>query len=228
MHPPRKFPALTREQVRRVDQICLDDFNLPGLLLMEHAALALLRVTREMLGNVAGKRVAIVCGGGNNGGDGYALARLLHLAGAEPTIFASKPTGELDGDAKTNADVCAAMQLGVQPAEPEAIAKFDCDLLVDGLLGTGLSEPPRDDAAAIILAMKRCTAPVLAIDVPSGLDCNTGKPLGEPSACLRATTTCTFVAPKFGFIQAGQWTGKVEIGDIGCPAEAVERALTEA
>ena len=225
MHPPRKFVALTREQVRRVDEICLSDFHLPGLLLMEHAALALLESCRNLLGNLPGRRVDIICGGGNNGGDGYALARLLTLAGATVTLHATTPADDLEGDASTNARICDAMKIKRIDAAADTIARCETELLVDALLGTGLSEPPRENAAELILAMKRCRAPVLAVDVPSGLDCDTGKPLGEAAACVRATTTCTFVAPKVGFAQAGQWTGKVEIGDIGCPVEAVERAV---
>ena len=211
--------TLTRRQAREVDRICVEDFGLPGVVLMENAAIALLAACRDVLGDLTGKRVTIVCGGGNNGGDGYALARHLHNVGAKPTLLPAKR--DLTGDAKINADVAAKMDL---PTTDNLDG--DADLIVDALLGTGLTSPPRPDVAGLIRAVNRHPAPTLAVDVPSGLDADTGRPAGDPSACVRADVTCTFVAAKAGFSRAAAWTGRVVVGDIGCPRRAVDLAAT--
>ena len=215
---------ITREQAREIDRICVEEFGLPGVVLMENAALALLDACRDMLGGLRDKRVAIVCGGGNNGGDGYALARHLANGGAAVTIRAARPIDALAGDAAVNATVCRAMGL---PTEEDGTLP-EADLIVDALLGTGLTSPPRDGAAEVIRAMNAHGGPVLSVDVPSGLDADAGRPLGPPSACVRADRTVTFVAEKVGFPRARAWTGEVVVGDIGCPRAAVERALERA
>lgn len=222
---PDDFPRLTREQVRAVDRICVEEYAIPSLLLMEHAAIALRDACRTLArGHLTHRTFAIICGGGNNGGDGYALARLLRNAGACVTIFATKSLDELDDDAKTNARICHEMRIDIRPADPAAVEAFECEVLVDALLGTGLTQPPRDDAAELIRAMNRSAAKRLAVDLPSGLDCNRGRPLGPPSACVRADLTVTFVAEKTGFPRAAPWLGEVVIGDIGAPSEAIEKA----
>lgn len=226
--PPRRFAPLTRDQVRAVDRITIEHFGMPGLLLMEHAAMALRqacdRFNRET-GQLDRRGVAIVCGGGNNGGDGYALARLLANTGADVQIFAAKAIDDLDGDAAVNAKIARTMGLNVSPANADVIASLECGLLVDTLLGTGLTSSPREDASALINAMNQCSSPTLAVDLPSGLDCDVGIPLGD--TCVRADFTVSFVAEKIGFAHASSWTGHVHVGDIGCPAEAVEMALRE-
>ena len=215
---------ITRAQAREVDRVCVDDFGLPGIVLMENAALALRDTCRDMLGDVRDKRVAIVCGGGNNGGDGYALARHLANAGADVTVHAAKPIDDLTGDAAVNATVCRAMGLPIE----DGVNLANADLIVDALLGTGLSSPPREDAAEAIRTVNAHGGPVLAVDVPSGLDADAGRPTGPPSACVRADRTVTFVAEKVGFPRARAWTGEVVVGDIGCPRAAIERAIARA
>jgi NAD(P)H-hydrate epimerase len=211
---------LTREQSRELDRICIEVFGIPGLLLMEHAGIALQDACREMLGDRL--RVGIVCGGGNNGGDGYTLARLLANRGSQVRLFATKPFDALQGDAGVNARICERMKLSIEPADPGLVRDASVDLLVDALLGTGLTRPPRPDAVALIDAINANPAPVLAVDVPSGLDCDTGRPIGD--ACVRADRTVTMVAEKVGFPHAGAYVGRVTVGDIGAPSVAVEQA----
>ena len=196
---------------------------------MENAARGLFDAVKGLLklNNVVAfpnPTVLIVCGGGNNGGDGYALARHLHNAGHNVQVAATKPVDELHGDAATNAQVAARMNVAVSPATPELIASSAAALLVDALLGTGLTEPPRDDAAELIRAMNAHAAPTLAVDVPSGLDADAGRPLGPAEHCVRAAATATFVAEKVGFPRAAEWLGEVRVVDIGCPRAAIERA----
>src|SRR5688572_20076713 len=192
---------------------------------MENAARALVAPALELLAPSDGRRVLIVCGGGNNGGDGFAAARHLHNAGCSPILLAASPVSQLTGDAATNAQIAQRIGLPIEPATPERVRDISADLIVDALLGTGLDKPPREPAAALIRAMNACGLPILAVDLPSGLDCDTGRPLGPPEHCIRATVTVTMVAEKAGFPHARSWTGNVIVADIGAPPEAVQAAL---
>ena len=167
----------------------------------------------------------ILCGGGNNGGDGYALARHMHNDGWKVTLAAARSVVDLDGDAAVHARVAAKMGIPIRTATPELVAAADVALVVDALLGTGLTRPPRADAAALIRAVNANAAPTLAVDVPSGLDCDAGRPLGPDAGCVRAAATVTFVAEKVGFPDAADWLGEVTVVDIGCPRAAIGRAM---
>jgi NAD(P)H-hydrate epimerase len=192
---------------------------------MENAARALASAAIELLERAGGHRPLIVCGGGNNGGDGFALARHLHNAGIQPLILAATPVEQLSGDAATNALVCVRLGLPIAPATRQSIRDTPADLIVDALLGTGLDKPPRQPAAELIRAMNARGLPILAVDVPSGLDCDTGQPLGPPETCVRASLTVTMAAEKAGFGRAREWTGQVVVGDIGAPPEALATAI---
>lgn len=217
---------LTRRQARLVDRICTEEYGIPGIVLMENAARALADAAREMLAELNGRRVLIVCGGGNNGGDGYAVARHLHNAGYAITLAAARPIQQLAGDAAINARIAQKMRLVIEPASPRLVQTAPADLIIDALLGTGLEKAPSEAAVALIHAMNDRPEPILAVDVPSGLDCDTGKPFGSPHDCVRATRTLTMVADKAGFSAAREFTGAVSIGDIGAPREAIERAVS--
>jgi len=213
--PPRWF---TREAVRAVDRAAVEKFGLPGLVLMENAARALLGRAHAMLGDAPGPAV-ILCGPGNNGGDGYALARHLHNAGIDTRLIAAKPAEALEGDAGVNARVAERMNLPIRPAADEPI-DADAALIIDALLGTGLTSAPRGVIASLIERANAHTAPTLAVDLPSGLDCDTGEPLG---VCVRAAETVTFVGMKAGFANPAsrEFTGVITVGDIGAPRELV-------
>jgi NAD(P)H-hydrate epimerase len=169
--------------------------------------------------------VLIVCGGGNNGGDGFAAARHLHSAGCAPLLLAATPVSQLTGDAAANAQIAGRIGIPIEPATPERIGDAPADLIIDALLGTGLDQPPREPAAALIRAMNARGLPILAVDLPSGLDCDTGRPLGPSEHCIRAHVTATMVAEKAGFPRARPWTGEVIVADIGAPPEAVRAAV---
>ena len=207
-------PTLGRAQLRAYDRRAVEEYGLPSIVLMENAARAAAGHAKRLAGS---GRIVVVAGGGNNGGDGWAMARHLANAGHAVAVLAAKPVEELSGDARTMADVWRNMAGEVRPATPESVAQADAALIVDALLGTGLTSPPRPAAAALIAAMNRHPAAVLAVDVPSGLDADAGRPTG--AAAVRATTTVTFVANKPGFKSAAEWTGEVAvINDIGAPA----------
>lgn len=209
-----------------MDRVATQQFGVPGVVLMENASRALLEAAWELLGGRPGP-VTIVCGGGNNGGDGLALVRHLHNRGCDVHLLSTKRAEALSGDAAVQARIVEKMGLALTPASPEALQATP-GLIVDALLGTGLSSAPRGDAAEMIEAINACRSaqrPVLAVDVPSGLDCDTGRPLGPD--CVRADVTVTFVAEKVGFAHGSEWLGKIVVGDIGCPAEAVWQAVRE-
>jgi NAD(P)H-hydrate epimerase len=176
--------------------------------------------------------VAVVAGGGNNGGDGYVIARHISLAKVKVTIYTTKEIALLSGDTAVNAGI--AQRMGIENkliGTAEQLAEcapewHGCRVIVDALLGTGFEGPVRDDTARVIDAINRARAEggakVVAVDIPSGLDCDRGVPGG---ATVRADVTVTFVAMKAGFANpaAREWTGRVEVAGIGAPAELVER-----
>jgi NAD(P)H-hydrate epimerase len=225
-HPAEAHPhphpiRLTRTQVREVDRLAIERYHIPGIVLMENASRAVADEACDLLEGECCGQVLILCGGGNNGGDGLAAARHLHNRGAEVIIaLATDPAG-YKGDALTNWRIVQAMGFPVAPAEPALIERPGPLLIIDAIFGTGLDRPPRDPFPLLVKAIERTHLPVLAVDVPSGLDCDTGKPFG---ACIRATRTVTFVTEKAGFAepQARHWLGDVVVGDIGCPVELIE------
>jgi NAD(P)H-hydrate epimerase len=174
--------------------------------------------------------VVILCGPGNNGGDGGVVARHLDAWGYAVRVIWFAHRDDLRGDALTQWNILERSGLNqiawndVHPEQVEGLpgpARLDslladADWLVDGLLGTGLTRPVEGTFLAVIEAMNRSGKPILALDLPSGLDCDSGCPLGE---AVRATATATFVAAKTGFSAAGahDYTGEVVVVDIGLP-----------
>jgi NAD(P)H-hydrate epimerase len=220
---------LTRRQVREVDRRAIEVYGVPGIVLMENAARGAVEVAWEMLGsNVRrGRNVVIVCGSGNNGGDGLAVARHLHNRGVQ--ILVVLAADEFKGDAATNWEIVREMDISRCDLS-HAAGVFDpraVDLIVDALFGTGLTRAVKGDLSQLIDQMNASEIPILAIDLPSGLDCDTGEPLGPD--CVRATRTVTFVAEKAGFANpvSRQYTGDVVIADIGCPKEIIDAVLRE-
>jgi NAD(P)H-hydrate epimerase len=213
---------LSRSQLRQIDRRAIQEFRVPGAVLMENAARGVAQVAWEMLGGNRAGPVLIICGGGNNGGDGLAAARHLHNGGAVVSILLTTDPGKYSGEAKSNWDIVAAMKLPTAAADPVVITGMKPALVVDAIFGTGLAQPPRPPFAQIVQAIQGLAAPILAVDIPSGLDCDTGLPLGP--ACVKAKATATFVAPKAGFANpaAAQYLGEVSIWDIGCPRELIE------
>ena len=217
---------LTRAQVREIDRRAIEEYHIPGVVLMENAARGVVEVALKMLAGLTGSNVLIVCGGGNNGGDGLAVARHLHNRQYSVNVLVAAESSALKGEALANWQIVDAMKIKCQQATAELIAQHPSDLLIDALFGTGLSEPPRPETLALIQAINKQSAPVLAVDLPSGLDCDRGVPLGS---CVRAARTVTFVAEKVGFAKprAKHFIGDVTVADIGCPKELIELVANE-
>jgi NAD(P)H-hydrate epimerase len=206
--------VLTAAQMREADRRCIEELGIPGAVLMNNAGAAVFR-------EISGGPVGVVCGKGNNGGDGFVVARLALLSGMEPTVVLAAEPSQITGDAKTFMDVYLRLggSMVVAPdadAAVRAVADLaDCTVLVDALLGTGISGEVRGTARAIIGAWPR--EPVtIAVDLPSGLDADSGEPCG---ACVRVDVTVTFAFMKKGLLarSAEPYAGRVVVADIGIP-----------
>ena len=214
------MPSLSRAEARAVDAWAAKTLGLPTLVLMENAGRGAAEWLRELAGD--GVRVLVVCGWGNNGGDGGVVARRWDLWGFPVRVVWTSTQERCSDDASIQYG--ALKNLGINQrnladsghlAELESLLA-EADWVVDGLFGTGLARPVEGWMRAVIEAMNRSGKPILALDVPSGLDADTGQPLG---VAVRARATATFVAPKLGFSAPGTsaFTGEVKVIDIGIP-----------
>ena len=220
--PDKKCDLMTKDQVRAVDSWAINEIGIPGVVLMENAGRSCAELIKEKLKAVSQPKVCIFCGTGNNGGDGYVIARHLLNSGFEVIVVICGDRGKVKGDAKINLDILEKLGPPVEqfnlkqddvPARVEAFTT-EADMIIDGLFGTGLSGPLRDDYIQLIHCINACDCPILAVDIPSGLDCDTGKPLG---AAVKADCTVTFVAVKKGFAceSAASYTGEIYVASIG-------------
>lgn len=214
---------VTAEQMREIDRKAIEERGLPGLTLMENAGRAVADAALRITEGYPDRPILVVCGRGNNGGDGFVAARHLAEMGRTVRVFLASPPAEITGDARHNLDRLAAVGLSPQPiSDPEPLTR-SCDqagLIVDALLGTGLSGKVKGLAGQLIEAMVKCGRPVLAVDIPSGLDADTGEPLG---LAVRAQETVTMGLPKLGlFLHPGaDHAGRVTVADIGFPADLI-------
>src|SRR5579862_1206109 len=197
-------------QVRAFDAYAAAQLGIPGYILMRRAGEAALRALRTRWPTA--NRVAVVCGGGNNGGDGYVVARYARAAGLEVVLCALVAPAQLRDDALRAANEFLASGGQVQPLTESALR--EAEVLVDAVLGTGISAAPRPDCAQAITAINQSGRPVLSLDLPSGLDGDSGQALG---AVVRADTTVTFVAPKTGlYVGDGpDYAGRVLLDNLG-------------
>ena len=214
-------------QVRALDVYAIETLGIPGYTLMKRAGEAALRYLRTRF--PVAHRIVIVCGAGNNGGDGYVLARFAQAAGLTVCTLAATSPETLRGDARQAYEDLRASGAQVQPYAPDLLAEGE--VIVDALLGTGLHGPPREEVARVIRDINNSGRPVLAVDVPSGLDSDTGVPPGDT---VRADCTVTFVGLKTGlFIGNGpEFAGTVFFDDLeidpeqaGAPPARLERIL---
>ncbi|TWU35058.1 NAD(P)H-hydrate epimerase [Novipirellula artificiosorum] len=207
---------LTRQQVRQIDQTAIEHYGMSGLVLMENAG----RGAAEAIHRIAPSGdLVVLCGKGNNAGDGYVIARHLDLMNRTVKVVSVVPLGSLTGDAAANANIAVRAGLDIEvvedPAELEATLG-SAAILVDCLLGTGATGDPQGVYADAVRTANAADAIRIAIDIPTGLDVDTGVP-GEPT--FQADATLTFVAEKTGFAtkEAREFLGIVEVISIGIP-----------
>ncbi len=221
--PGKKCVVMSRDEVRAFDTWAINTLGIPGVVLMENAGRSCAELIKDELSGRAGAKVCIFCGTGNNGGDGYVIARHLLNAGFEVTVVICGDREKIRGDAKINLEILERLGQPIQqldmdqadlPAKVEALAGR-ADMIVDAIFGTGLSGRLGDNYKRLIDGINSQRRAVLAVDIPSGLDCDTGEPLG---AAIKAAYTVTFAAVKKGFTVAGSaadCTGEIFVASIG-------------
>jgi NAD(P)H-hydrate epimerase len=220
--PGKKCVVLSRAEVRAFDSWAINELGVPGVVLMENAGRSCAELIKEKLAGVAEPKVCIFCGTGNNGGDGYVIARHLLSSGFRVAVVIVGDRSRVKGDAKINLDLLQGLgQLieGLSPGAPdigERVKAFaeGADMVVDGLFGTGLKGQLNEEYRQLIECINAQGCSILAVDIPSGLDCDSGCPLG---AAMRAEYTVTFAAAKAGFAAgtASEYTGEIFVASIG-------------
>jgi NAD(P)H-hydrate epimerase len=213
-------PVITTEQARELDQQAIHELAIPGIVLMENAA----RNMAELLVSLgATSQVLILCGRGNNGGDGLAMARHLDRLGFTVAIRLYATLDQLTAEAATHWTIAERCDFPRRLIDPDQFdpAALEADLrgatwVVDALFGSGLKGPLRAPFDAIVATVNGARKAVFAVDVPSGFDADAGVPLGP---CIRATHTAVTIASRVGFSVPGasEWLGQVHIVDIGLP-----------
>jgi len=209
--------------MRQLDRLSMETYGIPGAVLMENAGAQVVRILWQEYPDLRARRVAILCGRGNNGGDGFVIARYLHNAGVPIAVFLAGERSAVRGEARIHLDILTRMDIGVQElTTPEAAQAVGAqltqyDLLIDALLGTGLNAEVSGIFRTIIAAMNGAGRPIVAVDIPSGMSADVGTLLGEH---VRAELTVTMALPKRGLLlyPAAEHVGKLVVVDIGFPA----------
>jgi len=214
--------------MQEMDRLTIEEIGIPGVVLMENAARGAVRVFLDHFAPPLNSRVLILCGRGNNGGDGYVMARYLSEAGLKVTVLVLAEFTKIAGDALVNLEILRRMGLEIPEIASEGQWKKqrrllkDCEFIIDGLLGTGLNSTVRGFYARVIEELNRVNKPVTAIDIPSGLNADTGQVMG---VAVQADLTITFGFPKIGqlaFPGAGL-VGRLVRIDIGIPEAVAQR-----
>jgi NAD(P)H-hydrate epimerase len=207
------------EQMREVDRLMIDEYRIELIQMMENAGrnLAHLGRTRFLGGRPAGKRVVVLAGPGGNGGGGLVCARRLHNWGARAAVYTA--AGETVGVAGHQLDILRRMEVAVGTADGLS-DETSVDLIVDAIIGYGLSGPPREPAATMIRWANAHDGPTLSLDTPSGLGSTSGI-VHDPTVC--ATATMTLALPKHGLAGAERVVGELYLADIGVPPALYSR-----
>ncbi|MBM4054980.1 MAG: NAD(P)H-hydrate epimerase [Planctomycetes bacterium] len=218
--------SLTCEEMRELDRKATEDYQIPGIILMENAGRNVAEEVLKEINKPENEKIAVLCGKGNNGGDGFVIARHLHNKGVpvEVFLFAKKEDILKGDDAGINLKVLLNMKITVKEyidiqAVNDALDNLkNYAILVDALFGTGLSGEVREPFRTLICGVNSLKKTIISVDIPSGLDSNTGKVLG---AAIKAKKTVTFAAAKKGFYVAEgpHHTGEVVVTDISIPSE---------
>ena len=220
--------VVTAAEMRQIDQDTIEGIGIPGIVLMETAGSAIVRAIERHYPTC--QRIGIFAGKGNNGGDGIVIARQLAHAGRDVHLFLVSPPDSFTGEAHINLQIAKRLGLHIEEiltatgfhgtgTVPTTLAS--CELLIDAIFGTGLRGAVRDPIATVINTINRLPIPILSVDLPSGLNADTGHPLGT---CVRADRTVTIGLPKRGLLMhpGAELAGKLEVVDIGFPEQVVD------
>lgn len=205
----------TREILREIDRLTIEKYGIPGVVLMENAGRAVTRAATDNYPQI--NRVAVMCGGGNNGGDGFVIARHLIKRGRHVDTYILKNRKDYTGDAKTNLEILENTNANIIKLRSDFSNFSPCELIIDAVFGTGLDREVNGLYAKVIDFINGSNCQVISVDVPSGLDANSGKLLGT---AVKADITVTFVVPKLGLAvyPGADYTGKLYVADISTPS----------
>ncbi len=217
------FKVMTRDRVRQFDRFAIEELSIPGVILMENAGRSCAELIADRLNAIKKAKVCVFCGTGNNGGDGFVIARHLVNRGIEANVVICGDREKIVGDARVNLNIIEKINIPIIEmdisgddirGQVENFAK-GCGILVDAILGTGLTGQLRGGHIELIESINASRIETIAVDIPSGLDCDSGEPLGT---AIKAAATVTFVAVKTGFAEnedSAKYTGDVYVASIG-------------
>lgn len=212
--------SVTVKEIQKLDKIAIEQYGVPSLVLMENAGRSVTDEILKRIKKVKSPKVCIICGLGNNAGDGFVIARHLINAGVRTSIFLIGKAAKLKADAAVNYKILKKSKHPITETGDTDLCFIriiqKSDLIVDAIFGVGLNRDIQDPFRSIIEAINQAGKKVIAVDVPSGLDGSTGKIYG---ACIKADVTVTFSIAKKGFFkgEGPKYTGKVIVIDIGIP-----------
>ncbi|MFN7977934.1 MAG: NAD(P)H-hydrate dehydratase [Vicinamibacterales bacterium] len=225
----RPLRVLTARQMREADRRTIDEIGLPSIVLMENAGRQVVAALESLVDDLPARRLAVVCGTGNNGGDGFVVARALFQRGHEPAVLLIGSAADVRGDARINLEVLG--NLGVPVVEVADASSWElhgslatgADVVIDALMGTGLSRALTGLHETIVADINASEAAVVAVDLPSGLSADTPDLIGP---AIHASLTVTLGAPKVPLVlpPAEHLAGDVVVADIGIPVEVVDAA----
>src|SRR5438552_7697720 len=219
--------VLNSAQMREADRRTIDDIGISSLVLMENAGRQAVAAMETMYSDLLERQVAVLCGRGNNGGDGFVVARTLAQRGVDVSVFLIGRVSNVRGDARINLEILGRLGLTVveiadsQAWELHFSEVSDCTLIVDAIFGTGLNAPISGFIESVVTDVNASGIPIVAIDLPSGLSADSPEPIG-PS--IEAGLTVTLAAPKLPLVlpPADLRAGDIVIADIGIPAEVID------
>lgn len=219
--------VLNAAQMRDADRQTIDEIGIPSMVLMENAGRQVVAALEAAYDDLSDRHVAVLCGPGNNGGDGFVVARTLYHRNVEVSVFVITTISAIKGDARLNVEILGRLGLTVVEISDEQtwdlhfseISK--CDLIVDAIFGTGLKSPLSGMMETVAADVNASGLPVIAIDLPSGLSADHAEPIGE---CIRAAMTVTLAAPKLPLVlpPGEAQAGNVVVADIGIPPEVID------
>ncbi len=219
---------VTASEMQQMDRQTIESFGIPGRVLMENAGLGATRVLFDQFNDIINKNVGVIAGRGNNGGDGFVIARYLAQKGSDVTVYLLAESASVKGNAAANLELLAPINVPVVeiPDEQSFLSHktgmLHQEIWIDAILGTGLKSDVKGYFKKIIEFINALGKPVFSVDIPSGLNSDTGQVCG---ACIRAQTTATFAFAKTGHIlfPGAEYTGYLEIIDIGIPDHIAEK-----
>lgn len=223
---------VTAQEMGAMDQKASKEYGIPSVVLMENAGLQVANLVSAQLDNLANTTIIVVAGKGNNGGDGFVVARHLFNRGAQVQVFLAAEPEKIKGDALINLNIWRKMGQKIFPIIKNTdtnlfrLALMKADLVIDGLYGTGFTGAVRDQMVTVIEAINASGKPVVAIDIPSGLEADTGQANGP---CIIAQHTVTFALPKLGLVlpAAKKYVGELHVADISIPAVVTANTTVE-